>query len=228
MVYYLLENTNYYFKDSSIFNVYAIPYSEFTREFELERRGVDITNSSHYFQCFVKSIIKNRSTASQQIYIDNNDLSIDSVYEKYDDNEIIEILSSNIPDVYTNDLKIGSNIIKHLKIEKIINLKTNSVVKNFEYEWDNTGVLINFNESYNDNDFEIIFKFISLSYTKKELNYGLDENGKEYDVYPSVYIYEYEVELNHLSYYSIWNPTNLKIIFKNDLNNVIKTVNELK
>ena len=47
---------------------------------------------------------------------------------------------------------------------------------------------------------------------------GLDENGKEYAVYPSVYIYEDEVELNHLSYYSIWNPTNLKIIFKNDLN----------
>lgn len=211
------ENTNYYFKDSSIFNVYAIPYSEFTREFELERRGVDITNSSNYFQCFVKSIIKNRSTASQQIYIDNNDLSIDSVYEKYNDDEIIEILSSNIPDVYTNDLKIGSNIIKHLKIEKIIDLKTNSFVQNFEYEWDNTGVLIKFNESYNDNDFEIIFKFISLSYTKKELNYGLDENGKEYAVYPSVYIYEDEVELNHLSYYSIWNPTNLKIIFKNDL-----------
>lgn len=212
------ENTNYYFKDCSLFNVYAIPYSEFTRSFELERKDVDIINSSHYFQCFIKSIIKNRSTASQQIYIDNNDLYVDSLYEKYKDDETIEILISDIPDVYIDDLKIGTNITKHLKIEKIIDLKTNSNIENFEYEWDNTGVLIKFNESYNENDFEIIFKFVSLSYTKKELNYGLDENGEEYAVYPSVYIYEDGVELNHLLYYSIWNPTNLKIIFKNDLN----------
>ena len=65
--------------------------------------------------------------------------------------------------------------------------------------------------------FQKIFKYISLIFSKKELNYGLDEAGNEIEVYPSVFISENGNEYNCLTYDSIWYPLELKLLFKDDL-----------
>ena len=207
---------NFYFDDPSIFNVYAVPYSEFSRNFDLTTNSNNIKDDTeHYHEYYVKSTIKNVST--NQCFLKFDDLIIDDIYDSYDGKNNVKSDVSKIKDTILIDIKKGLIVDKHYKIDNIYKHGTNEAITDFTFQWKNDGLIISFNETYSKESFDIIFKYISVIFSKKELNYGLDEAGNEIEVYPSVFISENGNEYNCLTYYSIWYPLELKLLFKDDL-----------
>lgn len=207
---------NFYFDDPSIFNVYAVPYSEFSRNFDLTTNSNNIKDDTeHYHEYYVKSTIKNVST--NQCFLKFDDLIIDDIYDSYDGKNNVKSDVSKIKDTILIDIKKGLIVDKHYKIDNIYKHGTNKAITDFTFQWKNDGLIISFNETYSKESFDIIFKYISVIFSKKELNYGLDEAGNEIEVYPSVFISENGNEYNCLTYYSIWYPLELKLLFKDDL-----------